>query len=639
MCGLVGIVHRKGKPTGREVLGQMLSVLHHRGPDEDGYFVDGAVGFGHKRLTIIDTVSGSQPMHSDGLTIVFNGEIYNYVELRKELIELGHTFRTKSDTEVILRMYLQYGESFVARLNGMFAFLIYDRPRQRVIAARDHLGIKPLYYSLVSDGIIFASEIKALLQYSKRTIQPDESAIRDYLVFQFVPGERTLFEGIFKLLPGHYQVIDLSDLGTRSVCYWEPRFHVDLAHTEKYFLEEIRALIEDAARIQMRSDVPLGTYLSGGLDSSIVTTLASRQSSQQIKTFTGAFAEGPDFDESPYAREVAAACNAQSFVITPSEIDFVEVLPRLIWHMDEPAAGPGLFPQYMLACAARKEVKVVLGGQGGDEVFGGYARYVVAYLEQALKGAIFETNEENEHIVSLRSILPNLPALKQYTPMLQTFWQEGAFAPMDHRYFQLIDRSGGALEMFSEDFRAGFDRDAAFARFQKVFNHPDTKSYYNKMTHFDMVASLPALLHVEDRVSMAASLESRVPLLDYRIVDLVTSMPAPLKFKGAEMKYALKKAIGDILPTRILNRKDKKGFPVPLHLWTQGRAHEFMRETLLSSECRSRGMYDIASVEKLLDGEQPFGRRLWGLLNLELWYRQFIDAAHKTEGHVYAAYN
>jgi asparagine synthase (glutamine-hydrolysing) len=639
MCGLVGVVHRKGKSIDRQMLVQMLSVLHHRGPDEDGYLVDGSVGFGHKRLTIIDTVSGSQPMDTEGLTIVFNGEIYNYIELRNELIQLGHSFRTKSDTEVILRMYLQFGESFVAKLNGMFALLIYDRTHQRIIAARDHVGIKPLYYHVNHDRIIFASEIKALLQQPDTIIQPDESAIRDYLIFQFVPGDRTLFDGVFKLLPGHYQIVELSDLSIRSVCYWEPHFHVDLAHTEKYFLDELRALIEDSARIQMRSDVPLGTYLSGGLDSSIVTMLASRQSTQPIKTFTGAFAEGPEFDESSYAREVAAACNAQSFVIVPGEMEFVDLLPKLIWHMDEPAAGPGLFPQYIMACAARKEVKVVMGGQGGDEVFGGYARYVVAYLEQALKGAIFETNEEKEHIVSLQSILPNLPALKQYTPMLQSFWQEGAFAPMDRRYFQLIDRSGGALEMFSEDFRAGFDREETFARFQAVFNHPDTKSYYNKMTHFDMVASLPALLQVEDRVSMAASLESRVPLLDHRIVDLVTSMPAPLKFKGAEMKYALKKAIGDILPARILNRKDKMGFPVPLHLWARGRAQEFMRDTLLSSECRSRGMYDISAVEKLLDGEQPFGRRLWGLLNLELWHRQFIDAAQTTEGQVYAAYN
>jgi asparagine synthase (glutamine-hydrolysing) len=586
MCGLVGILQKKGKAVSRQLLANMLVTLQHRGRDE--------------------------------------------------LVQLGHSFQTNSDTEVILRMYLQYGEECVARLNGMFAFLILDRYRSRVLSARDHLGVKPLYFRVSSEALLFASEIKALLQFPGLRIEPDESALRDYLIFQFVLGERTLFRGIHKVLPGQFQVINLEDLSVRTTCYWEPHFRVDLEHTEKYFVEQLRYLIEDAARIQMRSDVPLGTYLSGGLDSSIVTTLASRHSLQQLKTFTGAFAEGPEFDESEYAREVAEACSARSFVVVPGEVEFVEALPRLIWHMDEPAAGPGLFPQYILARAARREVKVVLGGQGGDEIFGGYARYVVAYLEQALKGAIFETNEEKEHIVSLHSILPNLPALKQYTPMLQSFWREGAFTPMDSRYFQLIDRSVGAMELYSDEFRETFDREGAFERFQKIFNQPDTKSYYNKMTHFDMVSSLPALLHVEDRVSMAASLESRVPLLDHRVVDLVTSMPAPLKFKGAEMKYALKRAIGDILPERILQRKDKMGFPVPLHLWTGGRAQEFMEDTLLSTHCRTRGLFDTACVEKLLCGELPFGRKLWGLLNLELWYRQFMDAPIKTETQVYA---
>ena len=223
--------------------------------------------------------------------------------------------------------------------------------------------------------------------------------------------------------------------------------------------------------------------------------------------------------------------------------------------------------------------------------------------------------------------------------MMQGFWREGTFGAMDRRYFQLVDRSGGDLEMFSDDFLAAFDGEQSFVRFQKIFNHPDTKSYYNKMTHFDIVASLPALLQVEDRVSMAASLESRVPLLDHRIVDLVTTMPAPLKFKGAEMKYALKRAIGDILPAKILSRKDKKGFPMPLHLWARGRAKGFIRETLLSGQARTRGMYNVSSIEKLLDGEQPFGRKLWGLLNLELWSRQFIDAAQKSEARAYAACN
>ena len=636
MCGIVAILQKRGRAVNRQILANMLSTLEHRGPDDEGFLFEDSIGFGHKRLSIIDTKFGHQPMHAEHVSIVFNGEIYNYLELRDELVQLGHSFQTKSDTEVILRMYLEYGEKCVAKLNGMFAFLILDRRRKIVLAARDHLGVKPLYFHASPEVLLFASEIKALLQFPGLQIEPDESALRDYVIFQFVLGKRTLFKDIHKVLPGQFQVINLEDLSVRTTCYWEPHFRVDLEHTEKYFMEQLRHLIEDAARIQMRSDVPLGTYLSGGLDSSIVTTLASRHSPQQIKTFTGAFAEGPEFDESIFAREVADACNARSFVVVPNEMEFVEALPLLIWHMDEPAAGPGLFPQFILAGAARKEVKVVLGGQGGDEIFGGYTRYVVAYLEQALKGAIFETNEEQEHIVSLQSILPNLPALKQYTPMMQAFWREGAFAPMDLRYFQLIDRSAGALDSYSEEFRATFNREGAFERFQAIFHHPDTRSYFNKMTHFDMVSSLPALLHVEDRVSMAASLESRVPLLDHRVVDLVTSMPAPLKFKGAEMKYALKRAIGDIVPERILRRKDKMGFPVPLHLWARGDAQEFMKDTLLSSRCRARGIFDMASVEELLDGEVLFGRKIWGLLNLELWYRQFMDATIKTETHAYA---
>jgi len=636
MCGFVGILQKKPKAIDAHVLANMLSTIHHRGPDDEGYLIEDSVGFGHKRLSIIDTQCGHQPMHAAHASIVFNGEIYNYIELRDELVKLGHSFRTKSDTEVILRMYLQYGEECVARLNGMFSFLILDRYQRRVLAVRDHLGVKPLYFHARPDTLLFASEIKALQQFPGLRIEPDESALHDYLTFQFVLGERTLFKDIHKVLPGHFQVINLDDLQVKTVCYWEPHFRVDLEHTERYFLERLRYLIEDAARIQIRSDVPLGTYLSGGLDSSIVTTLASRHCSGQIKTFTGVFAEGPEFDESAYAREVVEACNARSFVVVPEEADLIDALPRLIWHMDEPAAGPGLFPQFILAGAARREVKVVLGGQGGDEIFGGYTRYVVAYLEQALKGAIFETNEESEHIVSLQSILPNLPSLKQYIPMLQSFWKEGAFAPMDLRYFQLIDRSAGSFDLYTEDLRSTFDREGPFERFRKIFNHPDTKSYVNKMTHFDMVSSLPALLHVEDRVSMATSLESRVPLLDHRVVDMVTSMPAPLKFKGAEMKYALKRAIGDIVPERISRRKDKMGFPVPLHVWARGKANDFFKSTLLSSQCRTRGLFDPASVEKLLEGELPYGRRLWGLLNLELWYRQFIDAGCKTEAQAYA---
>jgi asparagine synthase (glutamine-hydrolysing) len=625
MCGIVGIVQRPGHPVDPTVLDRMAAAIRHRGPDDEGRLVDGAVGLGHQRLSIIDLVTGHQPMTIDGVSVVYNGEIYNYIELRDELRALGHRFSTTSDTEVLLRAYIEWGTGFVERLNGMFAFVVHDPEAGRILAARDRFGVKPLYVHATAEHVLLASEVKAFLPYPDFRPEPDQDALRDYLTFQFVPGSATLFRGVAKVLPGHAVAIDLASLAVRDSTYWQPDFRVDLDHTERYFVEELRRLVEDSVRLQMRSDVPVGAHLSGGVDSSLVTVLASRLAGGPFKTFTGAFDEGPEFDESAYAREVASACGAACYEVRPTQDQFVEDLPLLAWHMDEPAAGPGLFPQYRVSRLAREEVKVVLGGQGGDEVFGGYARYVVAYLEQALKGAICRTTEEGEHIVSLSSILPNLPFLRAYVPMMREFWSAGAFEPMDRRYFHLIDRSGGSLDLFSGDFRGSFDREGTFARFQAVFNDPDTKSYYNKMTHFDLVASLPALLQVEDRTSMACSLESRVPLLDHRVVDLVTTMPPALKFKGAEMKYALKMALGHVLPPSILARKDKMGFPVPLHLWAKGRARDFFRDVLLSRACRGRGLFDAGAVERLLDGEAAFGRRLWGLLNLELWHRRFID--------------
>ena len=565
MCGFVGIINKKDQPRVElSLLKKMADKISHRGPDDEGHYIDENVALYHKRLAIIDLVTGRQPMSSGPLTIVFNGEIYNYIELRQTLIGLGHRFQTTSDTEVILKTYAEYGLDFVKHLNGMFAFLLYDQKKHLVVLARDHFGIKPLYYYQDDDRIITASEIKAILEHPEVTAEPDFDAICDYITYQYVLNSSTLFKNIHKLPPGHLRVIDLSNGSTNTSKYWDPSFKVDTFHTEEYFIHTLRQLLEDTVNIQLRSDVPLGTYLSGGIDSSLVTLMASSRYNGKIKSFNGAFKEGAQFDESTFARKVTDACGAELHQIYPSEDDFVQSLPKLIYHMDEPAAGPGLFPQYMVSKLASDNVKVVLGGQGGDEIFGGYTRFVIAYLEQAIKGAIFENTEEGEHIVSLKSILPNLPYIKQYVPMLQRFWSRDVFEPMDWRYFCLIDRSEGSLNLYSRDFCSGYRRQEIFERFQSLFNHPDTLSYYNKMVHFDMIASLPALLHVEDRVSMAVSIESRVPLLDHRIVELITSMPPGMKFKGAEMKYILKRAVGDLLPAEILNRKEKMGFPVPL---------------------------------------------------------------------------
>ena len=625
MCGIVGIINKTGKEVVYPILKKMADTIHHRGPDEDGLMIDGSVGFFHKRLSIIDLSTGQQPMTFENYTIVFNGEIYNYIELKKELKKKGHAFHTTSDTEVILHLYKEYGSDSVNLLNGMFAFIIYDKNNNSIFLARDHFGIKPLYWYHSNQFIAFGSEIKALLAHPDIKAEPDTSNLYEYLTFQFIMGEGTMFQNIYKILPGHFMSIDLKTWDIKQEKYWEPNFRTDQFHTEEYFIMELKSILEETISQQLRSDVSLGTYLSGGIDSSLVTIMASKFLNKPFQSFSGAFKEGPEFNELEYARIAAKAANAELFEIFPTEEEFIDLIPKLIYYLDEPVAGPGLFPQYMVSKLAAKHVKVILGGQGGDEIFGGYTRYLVAYLEQALKGAIYESNEEGEHIVSLESILPNLPTLQQYVPMMKNFWKEGAFEEMDQRYFRLVNRMGSTADFFNRDFMKECNHEEIFKKFAVYFNNPDTKSYFNKMTHFDMFGSLPGLLQVEDRVSMSVSIESRVPLLDKRIVDLISRIPAGMKFKGGEMKYLLKKTVKDIMPKEIMNRKDKMGFPVPLHIWSKNKTKGFIMDTLLSKKAKERNMINTDYVEKLINAEQPFSRGLWGLLSLELWYGQFID--------------
>ena len=625
MCGLVAFFNKSKQAADPSILRRMADRIAYRGPDEEGVLVEGPLGLFHKRLAVLDLKTGRQPMTVEGVSVVFNGEIYNYRELREELRLMGRSFATASDTEVLLHAYLEFGPDCVKHFNGMFAFVLYDRRLRRLMAARDHFGLKPLYFHNQGDSWIFASEIKALLAHPGVSVAVNENAVREYAVFQYVLDRETFFRDVWKILPGHYFLID-TEAGTVQVeRYWDLDFTVDTRHTKEYFIEKLHYLLDDAVRLQLRCDVPVGTTLSGGVDSSLVTLLAARHSSRPLICFTGAFRESPAFDETPYAREVARMAGAESREIYPQAADFINTLADLVYHMDEPAGGPGLFPQYVVAREAARHVKVILGGQGGDEIFGGYTRYVVAYLEQALKGAITETNDEGEHIVSLKSILPNLPVLRQYTPMLRRFWQDGLFEPMASRYFRLIDRNSGDRSMYTADFRAGFEDGRIFERFCGVFDHPQTLSYYNKMVHYDIKAGLPALLQVEDRMTMACGLESRAPLLDRRIAELIAAIPPRMKFQGGELKHILRMAAGDILPPAILQRKDKMGFPVPLHLWVHNGLKGYVRDILLSKACRERGIFDPAAVERLIDQEDAYGRKLWGLLNLELWYLRFID--------------
>jgi asparagine synthase (glutamine-hydrolysing) len=604
-------------------------LMRHRGPDDGGSYRADGVWLGSRRLAIIDVgPAGNQPFvdAETGVAVAFNGEIYNYLELRQSLVQGGVAFTTFSDTEVLFKLLVTQGEQAVHKLNGMFAFVFHDRQDNSWIAARDAFGIKPLYFAQADGELVFASEIKALFAHPDIRPGRDETALQQYLTFQFCLHDRTMFAGVRKLQPGFLMRGRGAEI-LEERPYWDTNYRIDSYHTEEYFVDRLRALLEDSVRLQIRSDVPLGGYLSGGIDSSVVCMLAAQRLDAPVAMFHGRFAEGAEYDESLYARAVVEASGGIYHDIVPTAEQFVADMPGLIYALDEPLAGPGLFPQYRVSKVARQHVTVVLGGQGGDEVFGGYARYLVGYLEQALKGAIFETNEEGRHVVTLESIIPQLPMLKQYRPLLAQFFSRGLFDEMDARYFHLIDRSQDLAHLLSPDLFARFDRAALFHEFQRVFNHPDTRSYINKMTHFDQKTLLPALLHVEDRVSMAVSLESRVPLLDTRIVDLVTAMAPPLKFQGGHPKHILKKAVRTLLPASVLERKDKMGFPVPLKEWMRGGpVREFVADTLLGRRSKERGIYRPEALEGMLRDQGVGGRQLWGALCLELWHQTFIDA-------------
>ncbi|WP_047217133.1 MULTISPECIES: asparagine synthase (glutamine-hydrolyzing) [Delftia] len=639
MCGIAGIVSFANTDIAVG-LKNMMHAMRHRGPDGDGLWLDDRlpVGLGHVRLAIIDPEHGKQPMltESGRFIISFNGAIYNYLELRRELLGKGYPIHSYSDTEVLLYAYCHWGEALVDRLVGMFAFAIWDRQEQRMFCARDRIGIKPFYYEFDRNRLLFASEIKAILADDSVRAEANPQGLQDYLTFQFCLDQKTMFKGIDKLEPGHCLSAwyDGKSLKVQTRQYWDLNYHIDETHDERYFVDTLAGLIDDSIRLHMRSDVPLGAHLSGGLDSSAVVCLASRMiGGESMNTFTGAFSEGPQFDETKYAKEVAAFSGARyNEIYIPAGRELEDVLPRLMYYMDEPLAGPGVIPQYYVSRLASEHVKVVMGGQGGDELFIGYARYMAAYLEKCLSGAIYQTANENRYAVSLESIVPNLPLLNTYQPMLQMLWRDGLFGPRDERYFRLIDRSEGMSQLINPECLKSDNGYSSFYAFQRIFNREGMHSLVNQMTYFDLKGSLPALLHVEDRTSMAASIESRVPLLDHRIVEFMATIPPNIKFAGGQMKHIFKEAVRSSLPKAIFERKDKMGFPTPLNQWTKGAAKGFVRDVLLSERARGRGLFNVAAVENALSNEREFGRVVWGLLCMELWHRIFIDGDMHVSG-------
>jgi asparagine synthase (glutamine-hydrolysing) len=630
VCGIVAII-REGRKDARglgALLEQAAATIAHRGPDGGGHWAaeDGAVGLAHVRLSIIDLDSGAQPMRSacGRYVIAYNGEVYNYVELREELGAAG--FRTSSDTEVVLRAYERWGPACVDRFRGMFAFAIWDSKDRSLFLARDRFGIKPLYWAHTPDGLAIASEMKALVPMLPAR-RVDAAALSDYLSFQWFLGDKTLIDGIRQFPAAHRATVRPGG-DVRPERYWEVHYDIDYEHTEGWFVRRLRELLLDSIEVHLRADVEVGAYVSGGIDSSLLASLArDLRPGQRMQGFNGRFLDGPEFDESRYAMALGAERGIEMHVTDIGERDFVESVQKVIWHLDQPVAGPGSLPQYLVSRDVSRRVKVVLGGQGGDEIFGGYARYMVAYFEQCIKGAIEGTLRDGNYVVTYESIIPNLVTLAQYKPMLREFWAEGLFEERDRRYWRLINRAN----TFGPVLAPGtIDRERTFGEFARLYwgANVGKESYFDAMTHFDFKTLLPALLQVEDRMSMAHGVESRVPLLDHPLVEFAATIPADVKFRNGELKRLLRVTFGDSLPTAIRDRKDKMGFPVPLNAWIRrgGSARDMIGDLLGSRAAQSRPyLADGIPVDRLLDAQGAYGRNLWALLCLEIWHRTFVD--------------
>ena len=626
MCSIAGMIDLAGNriPGLAHKLKVMNELQAHRGPDGNGIWMREAenVGLAHCRLSIIDIASGQQPMTDHhGNWVCFNGEIYNYIELKQQL---GGTYETTSDTEVILRAYEVWGEECVEHFSGMFAFALWDEKRQTLFCARDHFGIKPFYYAVVDGVFYFASEMKTLLPFLPE-VETDPEGFQDYLVFQFCMEGKTLFRGIRELEPAHRLRIT-PDGNIARQRYWQVYYRPDLYHTEQYFHDALEEQFQRSLKYHIRSDVPVGGYVSGGVDSSITSAIARDLLGESFEGFTGKFSIGPEYDESEYAREVAREKGFKLYEIDITAQDFIDNMGKVIYHLDTPIAGPGSFSQYMVSKLAAQHRKVVLGGQGGDEIFGGYTRYLVAYFEACIKGAIDGTSQNAPYVVTYESIIPNLTALKNYKPMLKSFWSKGLFEDSSKRYFQLINRAPAMEDCIRRDALPAYDPYQAYERLF-VAENVDKKSYLDRMTHFDFKTLLPALLHVEDRMSMAHGIESRVPFLDRELVEFAATIPANIKFKDGNMKHILRSAMGRYVPERVMNRKDKMGFPTPFALWAKGECKEFICDTLSTTKARQREYIDNTKVMTKIMDEGSFARNLWGFFCLELWQQQFHDQA------------
>ncbi|MGH7495702.1 MAG: asparagine synthase (glutamine-hydrolyzing) [bacterium] len=628
MCGICGFTRGEfSLERSSSLLQEMCRLLDYRGPDDEGVYVDDQVALGHRRLSIIDlSPAGHQPMSTaeGALWITFNGEIYNFLELRKELEGRGCRFRTRSDTEVILKAYEIFGENCLQYLNGMFAFAIWDRPRRRLLLARDRLGKKPLYYYHQGERLIFASEMKAILALPEVPREIDMAAMNFYLTYGYVPAPMSIFKHIRKVQEAGYLVYQSGRIDERV--YWElPQpeqlnGNQERAHTEEEYAQELEALLADAVRCRMISDVPLGAFLSGGLDSSAIVAMMAKCSNQPVRTFTIDFAE-KTFSEVDDARAVADHCGTQHQILQVAT-DAINLLPELVWHFDEPFADSSAIPTYYVSKMARERVTVILSGDGGDELFAGYSSYL----------------KKDEHSNWLR--LPaglrrvafgNLARALPIQAPARNFLKYVGDASPDDGPLAL-----GLFPYIKDDILAApvrqelrkYDATAPRQDVLAKFVAPDKLT---RLQLADMKLYLPGDILVKvDRMSMAHSLETRAPLLDYRLVEFAVRLPVSLKMREGVSKYLLRKVLYRHLPKATLAKK-KQGFAVPINQWFRRELSGFAREVLLDERCRRRGLFKPEVVQRVLkfhiQGRRDFGEWIWMLLNLELWFQTYVDAA------------
>ncbi len=622
MCGISGIFYfHTGIKINEEVLRKMTKVISHRGPDDEGYFVSGPIALGMRRLSIIDLSSGQQPIHNEdqSIWIVFNGEIYNFPELRRQLERKGHHFYTRSDTEVIIHAYEEWGDDCALHLNGIFGFAIWDKRQQRLFLARDHYGVKPLYYYDDGKRLLFASEIKAILVDRNIPREVDREALDLFLTFRFVPSPLTMFRGIYKLPSGHRLIVENG--GSRLERYWAPTPQVDEHLSEQDYITILQERLHTAVQRQMISDLPLGALLSGGIDSSVVVAIMSRLADRPVRTFTVGFADGRDVNELAEARQTSRLFDTEHHEIVLERVEYEDFLPKAIWHLDEPISTTSALAMYFVCKLAREHVKVVLTGQGADEPFAGYHRYLGERY-----GALYRRIPSVLRRSLIRPALQLIPRHERWKRAVRSL-DIGALASRFADIYAVFPASLKAQLYKEPPHVNGWRSTTDIVNYwREGIHHLDSLS---QMTYVDARLSLADdLLLYGDKMSMATSIEARVPFLDLDFMQVAESLPGKMRVRGFTRKYIHKKVVAKWLPKEIIERP-KKGFETPIDSWFQGELRGYVSNLLLSKDAAVAKYFNQETIRQMIaahaNRREDYQRQLFSLLSFEIWHRIFIE--------------